>query len=109
MLINPLKPDIFNSHIPKMLIFWAISCMYLGQSNGLGSKLKTIAQRFHSFLTPKFYACIVTNQIWQLESILLYHIKQRDRWLKWTGQIYPKKKKTSLIVPDHIKKQLDLL
>ena len=49
--------------------------------------------------------CMSTNQIWHLESTLLYHIETRDRWFKWTSQTYPKKKPL-LIVSNHTKRAI---
>ena len=97
--------------------------MCLGQSNGLDSKLETKGHKFHLLLTPKFYEfvlyyCMPTNPNLAFGKYFVILHKKRERWLKWTRQTNPKKKKILIwfvrgnknrnLVPDHRKKLLDL-
>ena len=93
MLVNPLKLNLFNTHLPKMFNFWA---------------------KFYEFV---LYYCMSTNPNLAFGKYFVIPHKKRERWLKWTRQTYPKKKsliwfvrenKNGNLVPDHTKKQLDL-
>ena len=95
MLVNPLKPNVFNTHLPKML---------------------NLRAKFYEFV---LYYSMSTNPNLAFGKHFVMPHKKRERWLKWTRQTYPKKKKKTLIcfvrenkngnlVLDHTKEQLDL-
>ena len=69
MLVNPLKPNVFNTHLPKML---------------------NLRAKFYEFV---LYYSMSTNPNLAFGKYFVIPHKKRERQFKWTRQTYPQKKK----------------
>ena len=68
MLVNPLKPNVFNTHLPKML---------------------NLRAKFYEFV---LYYSMSTNPNLAFGKYFVIPHKKRERQIKQTRQTYPKKK-----------------